>query len=191
MRKIKFLLLVIFSSSQLIYSQWEAGASYSKKTGIPESGFSLSFGRNLPFQWPLVGFMIKAEGSFYELNYDISEENTVFGIQSKQSDIHLNIIGTFYTRVIQPYAGLGIGISSFIYERRQSESLYFVRIKKNPFFIEGLTGFRVSLPGNFYPFGEIHFIKYLSSFSESIIKSEISSFQIQWNLGFRIKFDTI
>lgn len=135
--------------------------------------------------------MIKAQGSFYALNSAITEENTIFGVQSKQSDIHLNLIGTFYQRVIQPYAGIGIGISSFMYERRQSESGSYARVKKNPFFVEGLTGFYVSLLSNFYPFGEIHFIKYLSSFGENIIKSEISSFQIQWCLGFRIKFDTI
>jgi hypothetical protein len=185
--------IILLTLTGLTYSQWEAGAAYSFKNSIPEDGFSIVVGRNLPFQWPLVGFMVNSGGRFFSENSDLTAGNNPVVIQSSQSDLNLGLTATFYYRYIQPYAGIGIGISSFTFEQRQSsaEDLMYSRVKKNPFFAEGFAGIRLAVVRNFYPYFELHLVRYFTDFSGFEISRDVPSFQKQWCAGLKISFDTI
>jgi hypothetical protein len=187
--KVLFILL-LFSCS--LYPQWEISASYNVKNNLPDNGFGIGAARNLPFQWLLIGFMIKAGGNFFSSDSKLNTGNNALLVYTKQTDIHLNLIGTFYPRYLQPYTGLGIGISSFTYKTYypDAEETLYNRIQKYPFFIEILAGIRLSLFRNFYPFVSVHYIKYLPGFGEKERLSDISSSQICGYFGLKITFNT-
>jgi len=190
-RKIRVLFLILFICSNFVYPQWQAGVSYSIKSGIPENGLGITISRNLPFQWPLIGFMVRAEANLFSTNSDFSGERALTVKNLKQTDIHLNILATFYPRYLQPYAGAGFGLSSLIYETNDpdAEEFIYTKMRKNCFFIEGLAGFRLSSVRNFYPFIEVHTVRYFTSFRS--INIDISSIQVCWRFGLNISFDTI
>ena len=145
----------------------------------------------MPFQWPLIGFMIRAGANLFTTGNELSDEQNPPVTRLTQTNIHLDVLGTFYPRYAYPYAGVGFGFGSLSYETRNrgTEEFLYTRFNKNYFFIEGLTGIRLSVIENFYPFAEVHFVKYLTSFRN--INNDISSLQIGWFLGLEIGFDTM
>lgn len=189
--KILCLFLILVICSDVVYSQWKAGASYNTKRDVPGNGFGVNIGRNMPFQWPLIGFMIRAGANLFTTNNELSDEENPPVRQLTQTNIHLNLLGTFYPRYVYPYAGIGFGFGSLSFETRDSgtDEFLYTGSTKNYFFIEGLTGIRLSVIKNFYPFVEVRLVKYLTSFRN--INSDISSLQYGWYLGLEIGFDTI
>ncbi len=190
-RKTIFLLLILLICSYPVYSQWQAGVSYNIKSSIPENGFGIAISKNLPFQWPLIGFMVRAEANLFGTNSVVSGEGNPIVENLMQTDIHLNVLGTFYPRYLQPYAGVGFGLSSLIYETNDpdAEEFIYTKMRKNCFFMEGLAGFRLSFLRNFYPFIEVHAVRYFTSFRS--INNDISSIQFCCRFGLNISFDTI
>jgi hypothetical protein len=150
-------------------AQWEAGASFNYKNEIPEAGFGVFVSRNLPVQFASFGIKARFGGDVY-----FYKENDKTNINT---DIHADLISTFFYRYLHPYFVLRIGGNHYSIND----------FKKYIFLLGSGTGIKFPVSAMVRPFIEINLIKYFTDFNENLTMRSISSLQMAGRAGIIIQ----
>jgi hypothetical protein len=168
-------LLIIAVWSSICFSQWEAGGSFLIKKEIPQKGFSISIGRNLPYQGATFGLKVRFDFNFFN--------QTRSSITSKEKIISeeyiLRVLGNYFFKNFSPYFGIGAGYSQFGVQELSDNSFLFSLLAG--------AGFPV---GFFVPYIELQGVNY---FSEQNFSGEgnLSSFQLRASAGICFLISTL
>ena len=71
-KKLKYIFIVAYLLSIEVYGQWVIDPLVSLKNESPKTGVGIYAGRNLPFQWPLLGFKIRGGIDYFFEKTDIT-----------------------------------------------------------------------------------------------------------------------
>jgi hypothetical protein len=184
-KKIKYIFFFAYLLLTEVYGQWEIDPHVSYKNNSPKTGIGIYAGRNLPFQWPLLGFKIRGGiDYFYEKIDEISVE--------KYSSLNFNIsaVSTFYYRAVQPYLGIGLGIERLTISFNPSAN-YESQMSKYIFFISGTAGAEMPVTNSISPFIELQVISYLYDFNNIMPDANISALQLKGVLGICIEINSL
>lgn len=159
-----FLLFFSLALSSISTAQWSAGVSVNLKNEKPKRGIGFVVSRNLPFQFPVVGFKVRFEADYYVQN---SGNRTL-----REKNIFLSAVSTFFLSSIQPYLSLGTGYAFL----SDNHSLLF----------QGIAGIQLSSIKPVYPFIEFKGCYYVSQMYE--VNRPMEDMQIIGALGIRFEF---
>lgn len=181
----KYIFFVTYLLSIEVYGQWEIDPFISFKNESPKTGIGIYAGRNLPFQWPLIGFKIRGGIDYF---YEKINENKV----EKYSSLNFNIstISTFFYRTVQPYLGFGLGVERLSIFFHPS-AIYENQISKYIFFISGTAGAKLPITNNIYPFVELQVLKYFYNFDNILPDGNISALQLKGVIGICIEINLL
>ncbi|MEJ2616569.1 MAG: hypothetical protein P8Z35_16555 [Ignavibacteriaceae bacterium] len=183
--KLKFIFFVAYLLSIEVYGQWEIDPLINFKNESPKTGVGIYAGRNLPFQWPLLGFKVRGGIDYF---YEKSDGNAVEKYSS--IDFNISIISTFFYRTVQPYLGFGLGIERL--------SIYFHpsatnknQISKYIFLFSGTAGAKLQITNNIYSFVELQVLKYFYNFNNILPDENISALQLKGVFGICIEINLL
>ena len=184
-KKFKYIFIVAYLLSIEVYGQWEIDPLISFKNESPKTGIGIYAGRNLPFQWPLLGFKIRG-------GIDYFFEKTDGNMVEKYSSFNFNIsiISTFFYRTVQPYLGFGLGMDRYSIFFHPSVS-FAGQITKYIFLISGTAGAKLQITNNIYPFVELRVLKYFYNFSNILPEANISAIQFKGVFGICIEINLL
>lgn len=184
-RKLKYIFLVAYLLSIEVYGQWEIDPFIGFKNELPETGVGIYAGRNLAFQWPLIGFKIRGGVDYF---YEKFGGNAV----EKYSSLNFNIsiISTFFYRAVQPYLGFGLGMERFSIFFHPSAT-YESQISKYIFLVSGSAGAKIPITNSIYPFVELQVLKYIYNFDNVLPDENISALQLKGIFGICIEINLL
>ncbi|MCH8032757.1 MAG: hypothetical protein IH950_03225 [Bacteroidetes bacterium] len=161
-----------------VLAQWEVNGSFNYKSEIPNVGLGIGAARNLPFQWPTIGFKVRAGIDLFR-STEIQTENGVQStIKFSSEDFHVDLIATLFYRYIKPYFGLSMGVGHYSVNQ----------FNEYMFFLGALVGAKFTLAVWIHLFIEVDSYKYFSSFNTEKTKRNISSLQFIGRAGIIFKF---
>jgi hypothetical protein len=121
----------------------------------------------------MIGFKIRAGVDLFRS----SEQDKKF----LSEDYHVDLIGTFFIRNINPYFGLSTGMGH----------QYLNQFNEDIFFLGAIAGIKFPFTDFLHPFLEISSAKYFSSFDDDITGRNISSLQFKGAVGIIFKFNSV
>ena len=172
------------------YSQWEAGAGYSVKNQYPFRGFSFFVEPRLPFQSADFGINLRAALEYYSDKDEYISNERISYAKTHNTVIDINLLINFFSRSIQPFLGLGIGIGNYFVEKFESlnNNVISTDIKRPKF----LTGLSAGLKFIFFqvlrPFIQLNLMKYWGSLEAVQLDRKISSTQVGGIFGLSFNF---
>lgn len=158
-----------------LYGQWEVGSSFNFKSESPEIGFGINAARNLPFQWPVIGFKVRAGFDLFKGKESVNDAESKASFSNEV--LHADLIGTLFYRNFSPYFGLTLGIGHFSINH----------LNEYRFLIGILVGIKFPLTNRLQPMLEIDLNNYLSEFEEKKSGRKISIVQLIGRISFIIK----
>ena len=157
--------LILHSTSS---AQWGLGLSGNFRKEEPKRGIGFIISRNLPFQFPVVGFKIRLEAILFQ--------ERIPRIDLTEKYLHLALAGTLFYKMFQPYILIGVGYSF------QSAN----DLKSDSYLIGGAAGVQFAAIDPVYPFIEIKSIEYYVGLNKGASLANDS--QIAGSVGIRFEF---
>jgi hypothetical protein len=159
-----FLLVFSLSLSSNSIAQWGAGVSVNLKNEEPNRGVGFIVSRNLPFQFPVLGFNVRFEADFFR--------HSTWEKKLTEKNVYLSLAGTLHYRQVQPYLLLGTGYAFL----SDNHSLLF----------QGIAGIQFTFIKPLYPFLEFKSVYYVSTMYD--VREELKNFQVIGALGIKFEF---
>ncbi|MGD8305620.1 MAG: hypothetical protein PVF17_03115 [Ignavibacteria bacterium] len=164
--------VVLFSQA---FPQWEAGGTFNYKSESPEIGFGITAARNLPFQWPVIGFKVRAGFDLFKGEESVNGDNSKVSFSNEV--LHADLIGTLFFRNFSPYFGLTLGVGHFSINH----------LNEYRFLIGILGGIKFPVTNRLQPMLEIDLYNFLGEFDEEKSGRKISNIHLIGRIGLIIK----
>jgi hypothetical protein len=172
------------------YSQWETGAGYSVKNQYPFRGFSFFVEPRLPFQSADFGINLRAALEYYSDKEEYISNERISYAETHNTVIDINFLINFFSRNIQPYLGLGIGIGNYFVEKFESlnNNVISTDIKSPKFLTKLSVGLKFIFFQVFRPFIQLNLMQYWGSLEAVQFDRKISSTQVGGIFGLSFNF---
>jgi hypothetical protein len=172
------------------YSQWEAGAGYSVKNQYPFRGFSFFVEPRLPFQSADFGINLRAAIEYYSDKEKYISNERISYAETHNTIIDINVLINFFSRNIQPFLGLGIGIGNYFVEKFESlnNNVISTDIKCLKFLTRLSAGLKFIFFQVLRPFIQLNLMQYWGSLEAVQFDRKISSTQVGGIFGLSFNF---